>query len=491
MTEKEELEKQRLEAIEAPVEREKYRLGPGDRLAVTLNLPTQRVLESVVTAEGTLIVPPAYGIRVAGLSIEEAQAVVFDSLRVYFKGISPHLDLMSVRRFEVYALGLVSKPGSYVVDGATRAAAVIDMAGDVVPGGSRRSIRVQAADGSSRRVDLVKFLAIGDRDANPVLQDGDWVVVPHTGETAVIRGAVSRPGSYEVLEGETVLDLIVVSGGSLASADRARVELRRFVTPSGLQTESALIDLDGPTASTTVQPGDQIFVPQIPEYHLQRTAVVEGEVLYPGTYVIDEGEETLSQLIARAGGLTEDASLHEATLTRSVGADTIDTEFERLKGIPVADMSRDEYEYFKLKSREKKGRVAVDFEAVFERGDKSADILLRRGDTIMIPVATYSIDVAGQVASPGAIAFEEGRDVRWYIKQAGGYGWRADGGKTRVIRSRTGQWVSADEVDELEPGDTIWIPERSDRGFWSGVKEGLVVVGQLLTVYLVIDAISN
>lgn len=491
LTPEEEEERTRLEAIEGPVEREKYHLGPGDRLAVTLNVPTPRVIETIVTAEGTVIIPPSAGIHVAGMTIEQAQDAIIEGLRAYYKGITPHIDLMAVRRFEVYALGLVEKPGSYVVDGATRASAVIDKAGGVQKSGSQRAIRVERLDGSAVRVDLLKFLTLGDRAANPILQDGDRVVVPQSGESAAIRGSVSRPGEYEVLEGETVADLISVSGGALASADRSRVELRRFLTPSGLQTQSTVIDLDGPSCATPVEPGDQVLVPEVPDYHLRRTVEVRGEVLYPGIYVIDEGEETLSRLIARAGGFTPDAALHEATLTRTVRSDSLDPEFERLKEIAVADMSHDEYEYFKLKSRAKQGRFSVDFEAVFLRGDDSADVLLRRGDLIVVPIATRSIAVAGQVASPGSVSFEEGKSVSWYIEKAGGYGWRPHKGKTRVIRARTGEWVSAGQAKHLEPGDTIWVPEKPEGSLWDDFKEGLVLAGQALTIYLVIDRIAE
>ncbi len=480
-----------LDAIEGPVDRASYRLGPGDRLAVTLSGATQRTQDATVTAEGTLLLAPAAGLRVAGLTIAAAEAALQHALDPYFRGVAVRLDLVRVRLFEVFALGLIARPGSYVVDGGTRASAVIEEAGGVAGGASLRSIRIERSDGTVARADLVKFLALGDRDANPILQDGDRIVVPLSGEKAAIRGSVGRGGDFEVIEGETVADLVAIAGGTPPWADRSRVELRRFVTPSGASTQTILVDLDGPSASTEMRPGDQVFVPAVPDYHLHRTADVRGEVLYPGPYVIDEGEETLAGVIARAGGFTSEAAIHAATLTRTVGADTTDREFSRLKGIEVADMSRDEYEYFKLRSRERRGRVAVDFEGLFVHGLESEDLLLRRGDVIDVPTATLAVTVSGQVASPGAIGYEEGRSVGWYIERAGGYGWRAAKGKTRVIRARTGEWVSAGKAKRLDAGDTIWVPEKPDRSLWQDFKEGLVLTGQVLTIYLVIDRIAE
>jgi protein involved in polysaccharide export with SLBB domain len=224
---------------------------------------------------------------------------------------------------------------------------------------------------------------------------------------------------------------------------------------------------------------------------VRRAVEVRGEVEFPGVYVIDEGEETLGKLISRAGGLTSEAAVQEATLTRSIGTETVDPEFERLKLIEVADMTRDEYEYFKLRSREHKGRVVVDFERLLIGGVASEDVLLRRGDIVAVPTATRSIKVAGQVAAPGAIAFEEGKPVKWYIERAGGYAWRASKGKTRVIRARSGEWVKAKDARDLGPGDTIWVPEKPERDYWEMFKEGLAITSQILTAYLVIDRISE
>jgi protein involved in polysaccharide export with SLBB domain len=481
----------RLTAIDGPVDRATYRLGPGDRIAVTLSGPVSRVEEAVVTAEGTLIVRPAVGLRVAGLSIDEAEGALRKALEPFYHDVTARLDLLSVRRFKVYVLGLVERPGEYLVDGATRASVVIEAAGGVADNASRRAIRIEHSDGTVARADLVKFLAIGDRDANPVLQDGDRIVAPVSGDKAAVRGSIARGGDFEVIEGETVADLVAIAGGTPPWADRSRVELRRFVTPSGPSTEMIVVDLDGASAATEIQPGDQVFVPAVPDYHLQRTVDVRGEVVYPGTYVIDEGTETLSGVIARAGGFTPEAAIHAATLTRTVGADTTDREFARLRTIEVRDMTHDEYEYFKLRSRERPGRVAVDFEGLFVRGVQTEDLLLRRGDVIDVPTATLAVTVSGQVASPGAIGYEEGRPVGWYIDRAGGYGWRAAKGKTRVIRAGTGEWVEAGDAKRLDPGDTIWVPEKSDRRFWDDFKEGLIVVGQIATIYLVIDSIAN
>jgi len=481
----------RADAIEGAVDRAEYRLGPGDRLALTLRGVLQRTDELVVSAEGTLLVKPAGGVLVAGLTIDEAQAAVARELQRDYRDVEVRVDLLEVRRFEIHVLGHIKFPGTYVVHAATRVSSAIDMAGGVLGDGSLRSIRLERSGGGAVNVDIQSFLLRGRTAANPFVADGDRIVVPFAGEKAVVGGEVGRAGEYEVLPGETFSDLLMLAGGALASADRARVTVNRFVSLSGPETETIRVNLDDETAEAAAAPGDQIYVYPIPDWHLRRVVETQGELQYPGYYVIDEGRETLRGLVERAGGFTAEASLGEMTLRRSIGQENFDPEYERLKRIEVGDMTRDEYDYFKLKSREHPGRVVVNFEALFVDGDMAEDLLLRRGDVLTVPTATRSVKVAGQVASPGAVAYEEGKPVRWYINRAGGYGWRAAEGKTRVIRARTGEWISSRKAKAVEVGDTIWVPEKPERDYWQLFKDYLGVAGQIATIYLVVDRIAN
>ena len=106
---------------------------------------------------------------------------------------------------------------------------------------------------------------------------------------------------------------------------------------------------------------------------------IRGEVAYPGEYAIVEGQSRLLDTIRRAGGVTPEAFLREATLIRREAIRLEDREFERLKNIPPADMTPDEYEYFKLRSRENPGRMVVDFHRLIAEGDERENLLLRAG----------------------------------------------------------------------------------------------------------------
>jgi hypothetical protein len=88
--------------------------------------------------------------------------------------------------------------------------------------------------------------------------------------------------------------------------------------------------------------------------------------------------------------------------------------------------------------------------------------------------------------------YEPGLEPEDYIRRAGGYAEKAAQGKTRVIRAATGEWVSLGEVDALEAGDTIWVPEKPERHYWALLRDIIQVTTQIVTIYLVVDrAVSN
>lgn len=148
-----------------------------------------------------------------------------------------------------------------------------------------------------------------------------------------------------------------------------------------------------------------------------------------------------------------------------------------------ADMTDDEYDYFKAKSRMRQGKAVVDFNALFIMGDKSEDVILKRGDVIEVPEAKDYVILLGQVVDPGNISYQPGLTVDDYINLAGGFGWRAEEGDVRVIKANTGEWVNADDVDSLKPGDTIWIPENPPGPkFWTVFTTSLTIFGQVASI---------
>jgi len=146
-------------------------------------------------------------------------------------------------------------------------------------------------------------------------------------------------------------------------------------------------------------------------------------------------------------------------------------------------MTDDEYDYLKAKSRQRYGKVVVDFRALFRNNQLSEDIVLKRGDIISIPERRNYITLIGQVVNPGNIIYDPKLSVEDYIALAGGFSWRAIESDVRVIKVNTGEWVDADDIDQLDPGDTIWVLEDPPGAkFWDVFTTTLSVLGQIAAV---------
>ena len=219
---------------------------------------------------------------------------------------------------------------------------------------------------------------------------------------------------------------------------------------------------------------------------------MRGEVKYPGSYVVAEGVETLSDVVRRAGGLTDRASLAEARLIRGSAASAahpVETEFQTLKDAPDA-FTEKEYDLIKTLSRETRGMVSTDFEEIFLWGETDAAPALYDGDVIEVPRAHLAVRVAGQVVNPGLVPFEPGANWHHYVKQAGGFAPDADGWGARLIAGPTGQMAKMDGR-QIKPGDIIWIPRKPKSGWWSRLKDLVSLLAEIATIYVVADQIAK
>ncbi len=264
-----------------------------------------------------------------------------------------------------------------------------------------------------------------------------------------------------------------------------------------MQTKRFFLDLRGypedKEKNIDIEMGDLVLIRSIPRFHQHRLVLVTGEVRYEGSYSIEEGATRLSDLINRAGGFTNSASLEEAVVIRKPPATEKDIEFERLQKIPAADMQEDEYAYYKARSREKIGMMVVDFKGLFLQGDMAQDILMRAGDVVEIPKLKNYIRIIGRVDNPGNVIVNPAWTYLQYIQSVGGFGWRADDGDVRVVKARTGELVDASDIDsyELEPGDTIWVPEVKEVKFWELALTALGVISQVAGIVGIVIAISR
>ena len=478
------------EASEGSIDPNEYHVGPGDKIFISISGVREFIYNLSINQEGWIYIPQVGGVDLNNLTMAQARTKLENSINRYYKDVSIFISLVDFRKIRVSLVGDVIKPSNFVLTANSRLMDLISISAGLNETSNIRNIKIISKEDSVDYYDLLSFLRFGTFDNNPLLREGDVVLVDRVDETVTISGLVKYPGIYEFVENESVYDLIELAGGLLSKAKKDTIEVVRFYD-NGSYQESDLYSTEMLKQNkVALHNKDHIIVREIPEYYIEHFVKIDGFVKYPGFYKIIKDETTLTDIIKQAGGFLKEASLSEAILTRNIENEEEDPEFERLKLINTADMTKDEYDYFKARSRERSGRVVVDFEKLFIQNDLNENVILKKGDIIEIPEQKNYITMLGQLVNPGNIVYNPSLNVNDYINLAGGFGWRAEEGEVRVIKSKTGEWIYADQVKKLSPGDAIWVPEEPPPvNFWELFTTTLQVLGQVAAIIAATAAI--
>lgn len=472
-----------LQASEGILDENEYYVGPGDKIFIAISGIEETQLTLIINHEGQLYIPRVGSVDLKNKTLTRSKALILNEINKNFKDVDIFISLLDFRRIKVSIVGDVTKPSTYVLSANSRLLDLLKSGEGLNRSADIRNILIKSKDGSEKKVDFLSFLRLGDYSQNPMLREGDVIIVNKVDKVVWISGEVKYPAVYEFREGEDILQLIKIAGGYLFTARKDSIELIRFDEEGIAQTSYYYSVNELNNNQIKLRNKDYVIIRPIPEYFKDQFVKIEGKIKYPGYYKIVKNKTLLSEIINEAGGFLEDASLSDASLTRLDADSTYDPEFERLKIIPRADMTDDEYDYLKAKSRQRKGRVVVDFDQLFIKGNAQEDLILRNGDIIRIPEQKNYVILLGQVVNPGNIVYNPNLKVDDYIRLAGGFGWRALEGDVRVIKANTGEWIDADDVEMLDPGDTIWIPEDPPGPkFWDVFTTSLQVLGQLAAI---------
>ena len=473
-----------IQASDGAINPDEYIVGPGDRIFVSISGIEETLFNLTINQEGFVYIPKVGDVDLREKTLTEAKSLILDLLRKNFRNVDYYIALNDVRKIKVSLVGNVKQPSTQIITSNSRLLDLIKSSQGLTDSSDIRNIKVVSKNGTTRFFDFLKFLRLGDYSQNPYLVDGDVIIIDKIDKIITINGNVKYPANYEYKDGETLKDFIDLVGGLLYKARPDSIELIRF-NEDGKTQSSTYYSYDFiQQNSIQLKNSDQIVVRELPEYYLPQYVTIAGKVKYPGVYKIIKNKTKLTEIIKEAGGFLEDASLVEATLNRTVDDESrTDPELERIKLIPRADMTDDEYDYYKSRSRQRSGKVVVDFRKLFRENVLSEDVVLRKGDIINVPEKKNYITLIGQIVNPGNIIYQPELAVKDYIELAGGFSWRALENDVRVVKANTGEWVDADEVEKLDPGDTIWVLENPPGPkFWEVFTTTLSVVGQIAAV---------
>jgi protein involved in polysaccharide export with SLBB domain len=628
-----------------------YRLGPGDRLVLILTGDVEASYDLPVTREGFVVIPQVGQLYVANLTLGELERVLYTRLSRVYSGVRSNnggttrysVSVARLRSNQIYVVGDVQRPGSYMISSAGTALTALYAAGGPTINGSLRSVEVRRGGRTVDVLDVYDYLVRGDASHDVRLQTGDVLFVPIHGPRVRIVGEIARPATYELKGAESLADLLRNAGGFRATASRQRVFIERIVAPTdrtqlgrdritddvsstalvtgagpliplqngdvvrvfpiaervrnrifvdgnvyqqgpqgftagmrlsdalrkaglmsdtylgevlvsrlrpdstriqlratladtagnvlndfGLQEddriqvfslttfrpvrfvsiggavrkggrfpfregmtlrdlvllangvqESAYLkeaeiarlpeDRTGGRTATTVRvpldstylfergpngqyigppgvpvpasgapevelkPYDNVLILRQPDWELQRTVVIQGEVKYPGAYALTTKTERLSDLVKRAGGLTDEAYADGIVFSR------------RENNI---------------------GRVGVELSGALRRYESSDNLILRDGDNISIPAYNAVVTIRGAVNAPSTVAYIRGKGIDYYIGAAGGPTPKADenhafvtqpSGKLETVKTHV---FMPDHMPKPRPGSGVTVPEN-------------------------------
>ncbi|EGR1593912.1 TPA: SLBB domain-containing protein [Vibrio parahaemolyticus] len=311
-------------------------------------------------------------------------------------------------------------------------------------------------------------------------------------QIAEVFGEVKHPGRYPITPRMTISTLIEAAGGLTYNAFTINAELARTVINS--KDERAFIDVEridlrqaikGSTADDAVIVGrDRLNILEKPNVKLQSTVTLQGEVRFPGTYTVRQGE-TLGELLERAGGLTEFAHPQGAIFTREalrlqeqkllnqyaadMRAETAKKTFraDSNMGSVISDPDKT-LKFVEEASRSKAlGRMVVQLNRIL-KDERSADFMLEDGDFLFVPTFRNTVSIMGEVQVPITYLLDNKLNVDDYLNKAGGAKKQADEDRIFVVRAdgsvykpTSGYWFGNNH-EELKAGDTIVVPIDTD-----------------------------
>lgn len=317
--------------------------------------------------------------------------------------------------------------------------------------------------------------------ADVKLKPEDLIRIPSVnslkeGYTIDVKGEVNTPQTLLYRDNMTIEDAILMANGLKESASLARIEVARRVKNANSTEPSdriaelfqfnipADLGLSPETAAFTLQPFDEVYIRRSPGYSEQNSVFAEGEFLFDGEYVLSTNNDRLSDLVAKAGGLTPEAYIKGAYLKRQLSEERL-TRQETL--FDLSERGKAATGDTIMMKRMKVGDyypIAIDLTAALKDPSGLENLVLEDGDKLVVPKFNNTVTISGAVLYPCTVTFVKGQKIKDYIARGGGYAARAKKRPFVIYANglpdakRGGRWP------KIEPGCEIVVPSKPPKG---------------------------
>ncbi|MCD8137702.1 MAG: SLBB domain-containing protein [Parabacteroides gordonii] len=671
-----------------------YILSAGDELLINVWGDSELNLKLKVSSEGTILVPSLGPVSVSGLTVEAAEHRIRQELGRIMSTLSGNTDgantfvsvsLSQIRSIKVNIVGEVIAPGTYTLPSFATLFNALYAAGGINEIGSLRGIKVYRKSKEVAQLDVYDYLLNGKYEANIRLEENDMIIIPPYDQLAVVRGkvkrnrifemkkgetlqqllnmtggftgdaytkdvrikrkagsryqiatvtedkystfimmdadslmvdsvipfyenrltitgAVWRPGEYELnptvnsvkelvkqaagLKGDefagraqitrlnedftttviavdirgilsgvspdvelkpedqlyipslfdlrepytikvsgavnftdtvlpyrkslTVEDAIMMAGGLKESAATVNVEVARRIKDTKAEQNSnqtaevfnftlndnlGLLPADGKTSGTvfTLEPFDEVYVRYSPGYKEQQVIRIDGEITFAGDYVLAVKNSRLSDIVAKAGGITPDAYVKGASLKRKLTED----EMRRLETLLELSSNKQSRDSVALSLENIKDySVGIDLEKALANPGTAHDVVLRDGDKLYIPQLQSMVKINGAVTYPNSVTYTKGMSVGDCLSQAGGYNDIAR--KYPIVIYMNGKvattkksFIFFKRYPKIEPGCEIVVPTKTQRDRKTSLAEVLSIASSTTSMAAMVTSIIN
>lgn len=409
-----------------------YRLGAGDNVVIEVWGASQQTINGVVSGDGTITIEGVGPIRVAGMTVTQANEALKKRMGTYYKDSNIQLTVYDARTVQVQVLGEVNTPGTYTVSSLSTAFNALYSAGGISDVGSLRDIKVYRAGKVIASIDVYDFIFHGNAAGDVHLQDNDVVVVGPYSCLVVIDGGVKRPMYYEMLPSESVGTLIEYAGGFTGDAYKKSVSLTR---KSGAQNSIHTVD-EFQLNNFLVDDADSVYVGVILTSDYTNLLEIKGAVERPGTYQLGDNISSLKDLINAAGGLKRDAFTNRVIIHRRKADRTLE-----VLNVNIGDVMN----------------------------GTAPDVILQKDDAVFIPNNTdmkgeQTLSIYGEVREPGDYSYADNTTIEDLVLMAGGLTEAASTAKVNVYR----RVVNSDALEETD---------NLTENFTFSIKDGFVIDG--------------
>ena len=349
---------------------------------------------------------------------------------------------------------------------------------------TNRAVLHRENDDKTLEVISLNVKAIIDgTEADVTLRKNDVLFIPSKYDleqkgTLEIRGEVYKPNVFPYAANTKLEDLIIMAGGLTESASTVRVDVtRRIIDRKGTKKQKEIAQTfsfgvkDGFVVEGepgfVLEPYDQVFVRRSPGYSEKVNVTVSGEVEFEGDYSLNVRNERLSDVLEKAGGLTEFAFIEGARLERQMTPEEY-KQAQELMDMVASNNKISGNDSIVVPQVSRTYPVGIDLKEILANPHSAIDPVLQDGDVIVIPQYMTTVSVSGSVRKPNSVVYDPKMKLKDYISEAGGYAERARKSGTFILYpnghiKELGRNASAKDI---MGGSKIIVPQKG-RSQWN------------------------